>query len=352
MIKIGIVGAGGIARIQHLPAFQKLNGRCQVVALADPNTEAASTLANQFGIEGRFTSHQEMLTAVEVDAIVVATPNRFHRQPTIDALAAGMHVLCEKPLGLNALEAGEMLDASRNSGRVLQVGLQLRFSGVAQFLMDYVRRGEMGDVYFARAQALRRRGVPGWGVFIDKEKQGGGALIDIGVHILDLTLAAMGYPKPISASASTWNHLGTNPDLFNTMGDYDRTKFSVEDFAAGFVRFENGAALAVESSFMANMAGNSLQTQLFGTKSGAILKPGEPSLALFSESGKQLFDVTPANIPNVDAPLKAAESFLDAIEGKSSCVVTGEHGYILNAIIDALYASAESGREEGVKLAL
>lgn len=350
MVKIGIVGAGGIARTQHIPALQRLTDRCQVVALADVNEDAARALADQFRIAATFSGHRAMLDASDLDAVIVATPNRFHLEPTVDALNAGKHVLCEKPLGMSAKEAKTMVEASKRNAKVLQVGHQLRFSGVAQFLYDYIKRGEMGEIYYARAQALRRRGVPGWGVFIDKEKQGGGALIDIGVHILDLTLAAMGYPKPISASASAWNYLGTNPDLYNSMGEYDRSKFTVEDFAAGFVKFENGASLVIESSFMANMAGNLLQTQLFGTKSGAVMKPGEPSLALFSESGRQLFDLSPANIPTVDASLKAAESFIDAIEGRGECLVTGEHGLILNSIIDALYASAESGHEERVNL--
>lgn len=352
MIKIGIVGAGGIARGHHIPAFQKLTDRCQLQAIADVNLEVAQSLAKDAGIPHVFASHLELLAGTDVDVVIVTTPNRFHFQPTVDSLNAGKHVLCEKPMGMNGEEARQMVEASKKNGRVLQVGLQLRFSGAANFLFDFIKRGEMGDIYYARAQALRRRGVPGWGVFIDKEKQGGGALIDIGVHILDLTLAAMDYPKPVSASAGSWNLLGTNPDLYNSSGDYDRSKFTVEDFAAGIVRFENGAMLSVESCFMANLGGNMMQTQLFGSKAGALLLPGAPALTLYGESGKQLLDMTPANIPTVDAAVKAASSFFDAVEGKSPCVVTGEHGYVLNAIMDALYASAESGHEEHVKLAL
>ncbi len=152
-----------------------------------------------------------------------------------------------------------MVRAARKSGLILQVGMNNRFTGPAQFMKQYIDDGNLGDVYYARAQALRRRGVPGWGVFIDKEKQGGGPLIDIGVHILDLTLHFMGFPKPVSASGMTWNHLGTNPALFNNWGDYDRAKFTVEDFAVGLIRFDNGAVVVLESSFMGNLEGDPFQ---------------------------------------------------------------------------------------------
>jgi predicted dehydrogenase len=350
-VQIGIIGAGGITTGAHLPAFKELSGRCDVVAICDVQKETAQKVAAEAGIESVFSSHQEMLEKAKLDAVIVATPNRFHREPAIDALRAGKHVLCEKPLGIDGEDARQMCAAARDAGKLLQVGLQGRFFAPSQYLKEFIDEGGLGPIYYARAWALRRRKVPAWGVFIDKEKQGGGPLIDIGVHVLDLTMWLMGNPKPVSASGKTWNHLGTNPELMNEWGSYDRSKFTVEDFAVGLIRFENGAVVTLESSFMANIEGDPYQTQLMGEKAGALLKPAmqQDALTIFSEDQGRIFDVKPAYIPPVKgAHIAAATAFLDSImEGKPS-QVPGEQGMTLNAIFDALYKSSETGKEEEV----
>jgi len=290
-----------------------------------------------------------MLADPEIDAVSVATPNKYHVQPTVDALHAGKHVICEKPLGMNAEECRIMCRAAKDSGKILQVGLQSRFSGPIRFMKEYVDAGNMGQIYYARAQALRRRGVPAWGVFIEKDKQGGGPLIDIGVHILDMTLFLMGYPKPVSASGKTWDTLGKTPDLFNYWGQYNRDKFTVEDFAVGLIKFEDGSVVCLESSFMGNLEGDPFQSQLFGTKAGAIVKPygGDDAVRIYTEQNQQLFDMKPANIPNVDSAHTAEiQAFVNAIINEQPSPVPGENGLILNAIFDALYKSSETGREE------
>jgi len=225
--------------------------------------------------------------------------------------------------------------------------LQFRFSGAARFMKAFIDSGNMGDIYYARAQALRRRGVPSWGVFIDKEKQGGGPLIDIGVHVLDFTLYLMGYPKPVSASGKTWNELGKNPDLFNAFGNYDRAKFKVEDFAVGMIKFDNDAVVVLESSFMGNLEDGPIQTQLFGTKAGAMVKAsGDDPIKIFSERDHQLFDMVPRNIPKVESPhVEEVRAFVSAIRDRKPSPVPGEQGLALNAIFDALYKSSGSGRE-------
>jgi predicted dehydrogenase len=349
-LKIGIIGCGGIAQSVHIPGYQSMPELCEVVAACDANPTVAEEAAQKFGIGKTYTDHRELLADPEIAAVSVATPNKFHKQPTIDALNAGKHVLCEKPLAMNAAEAREMCAAAAKSGKILQVALQQRFAGASQFVKKFIDAGHMGDIYFARAQALRRRGVPGWGVFIDKEKQGGGPLIDIGVHILDLTLFLMGYPKPVSASGKTWNTLGTNPELFNFMGNYDRSKFTVEDFAVGLIKFDNGAVVSLESSFMANLDGDPFQTQLFGTKAGAIVKGwGDNPVAIFSEQDGQLFNQTPANIQHVrSAHEEEVKAFIDAILHDKPSPVPGLNGLILNAIFDAIYKSSETGHEEMV----
>lgn len=349
-LKIGIIGSGGIAQGCHLPGYQALPELCEVVAVCDVNPETAKKAAEAFNVSKTFSDFHELLALDDIDAVSVTTPNKYHREPTIAALSAGKHVLCEKPLAMDSREAREMCAAAKKSGKILQVALQSRFSGAGVFMKQYIDGGGLGDVYYARAQALRRRGVPHWGVFIDKEKQGGGPLIDIGVHILDLTLFMMGYPKPVCATGKTWDMLGTDPAIYNGFGEYDRSKFTVEDFAVGMIKFDNGAVVTLESSFMANLEGDPFQTQLFGTKAGAVVAPwGSDPIKIYSEQNRQLFNIVPANIPTVKSAHAAeVEAFVNAIiEGKPS-PVPGENGLTLNAIFDAIYKSSETGKEEAV----
>ncbi len=348
-LRIGIIGAGGIAQSSHMKGYATIPDQCEITAVVDLNEKVANEAADKFGVGKVYSDYKQMIADGVVDAVSVTTPNKFHKDPTIDCLKAGIHVLCEKPLAMNAAEAKEMCAAARESGKILQVALQSRFSGPGRFMKEYIDAGNMGNIYFARAQALRRRGVPGWGVFIDKEKQGGGPLIDIGVHILDFTLFLMGYPKPVSASGKTWDMMGKDPSLTNLFGDYDRSKFTVEDFAVGLIKFDNGAVISLESSFMANQSETDImKTQLFGTKAGATVKIwGDDPIEIFTEDNKQLFDLKPRNVPKVESPHTAeVVAFVDAIQNGKESPVPGLNGLILNAIFDALYKSSETGREE------
>jgi predicted dehydrogenase len=349
-LKIGIIGSGGIAQGAHMAGYAKIPDVCEMVAVADVNPEVAAAAAKKFDVPQQFTDYKELLADPEIDAVSVCTPNKFHLGPTVDALRAGKHVLCEKPLGMNEAECKEMCRAARETGKLLQVGLNMRWNGGSQAAKQYVDSGAMGNIYFARAQALRRRGVPGWGVFIDKEKQGGGPLIDIGVHILDLTLYLMGYPKPVSASGKTWDTMGKDPTLWNQWGDYDRSKFTVEDFAVGLIKFENGAVVSLESSFMANLDGDPFQTQLFGTKAGMMVKGwGEKPVEIYTEANRQLLNIQPTNIPQVESShAEEIKAFCNAINEGLPSPVPGENGLVLNAIFDAIYRSSETGEEQKI----
>ncbi|MBV6457068.1 MAG: Myo-inositol 2-dehydrogenase [Fimbriimonadaceae bacterium] len=349
-LRVGIIGSGGIAQNAHMKGYASIPDQCEMVAVCDVDPDTAAAAAEKFGVSKTYHDYRELLADKEIDAVSVATPNAFHRLPTIDALKSGKHVLCEKPLAMNAQEAKEMCRAAKESGKILQVALQQRFSGPMTFMKQYIDAGHMGKIYYARAQALRRRGVPSWGVFIDKEKQGGGPLIDIGVHILDMTLFLMGYPKPVSASGKTWDTLGKQPGLYNIWGDYDRSRFTVEDFAVGLIRFDDGSVVVLESSFMGNMDGDPFQTQLYGEKAGAIVKGwGDDAVRIFTEQDRQLFNLTPVNVPKVESSHVAeVQAFVDAILNNKPSPVPGEQGLILNAVFDALYKSSETGKEEPV----
>ncbi|HMS55177.1 MAG TPA: Gfo/Idh/MocA family oxidoreductase [Fimbriimonadaceae bacterium] len=353
-LKVGIVGSGGIAVGCHMPGYASMPDLCEIVSVCDVNEEAAKAAAEKFSVGSVTTSYHDVLNNPEIDAVSITTPNALHFQPTVDALRAGKHVLCEKPLAMNASEAKEMCKVAKESGKILQVALQMRFSGPLKFAKEFIDAGHMGQIYYAKAQALRRRGVPSWGVFIDKDKQGGGPLIDIGVHILDATLFLMGYPKPVSVFGQTWDHLGKNPALFNNWGDYDRSKFTVEDFAAALIKFEDGSAVTLESSFMGNMDGDPFQTQVYGTKAGAIVKGwGDDAVRIFTEQDRQLFNLTPVNVPKVESShIAEVQAFVHAILEGAPSPVPGENGLTLNAIFDAIYKSSITGREEMVDVSV
>ncbi len=353
-IGIGIIGTGSIAQSQHMPAYARLSDKVQIVAVADVNEANARTAAEKFNVPHVYTDYREMLQRDDIHAVSVTTPNYLHKDATIAALEAGKHVLCEKPLARNTQEAREMVRTARRTGKILQVALQWRYTGVAQFLYKYIQQeGNLGEVYYARAHALRRRGIPGWGVFIDKEKQGGGPLIDIGVHILDATLWLMGYPKPVSAFGATYTKFGHRPDVVGLMGQWDYTKFTVEDFAVGLIRLENGATITLESSFCANIENDEFNTLILGDKGGVFANPiGSPPIKIFTEHNRTLYNIEPVHLPSVNAYHAEVEDFINAILENREPLIPGEHGFYLNAILDAIYRSSETGHEVEIDTSL
>lgn len=340
-VNIGVIGAGGIANNAHLPSYKSCE-HANVIAIADINEVALNTTKEKFEIPNGFTDYRELLKMDEIDAISVCTPNYVHKDPAIAAMRAGKHVLCEKPLAMNAAEGEEIVAVSKETGKQCMVGFVSRFGADAQTLKRFIDAGELGDIYYGRAQYLRRRGIPGWGVFGQKDKQGGGGLIDIGVHALDLALWLMGYPKPVSVSGLSVAKFGTREDVVGLMGQWDVSTFTVEDFGAGFIRFENGAVLLLESSFCLNMKPASMrQIELFGDKGGATIEP----VAIFSEKHGVLTDLSPAHVP----PTKGFEleigAFVEAVANGTPVPIPASNGVVVSRIIDAIYESSELGRE-------
>jgi predicted dehydrogenase len=341
-IGVGIIGAGGIARGVHIPGYQKLSN-VKVVAVSDPVEAARNSAAEQFGIENAYADFYEMLQRDDIHAISVTTPNFLHAEATIAALEAGKHVLCEKPLAMNAQEGEAMVEAARRTGNKLMCGFHFRFTPEVQCLKRFAQSGAFGDMYYARTQALRRRGIPGWGMFINKEKNGGGPLIDIGVHMLDSTLHVLGFPRPIAVSGQTYQKFGKRKDVLGLMGQWDYKNFTVEDFAVGFVRFENGATLVLESSFVANQEeGDKMTFQIFGDKGGAQYNP----LKMFTEQNKTLLDISPAHLRGSGQPhADQIASFVDSVVNDKPVYTPGEEALEVTRIIDALYQSSDEGRE-------
>lgn len=342
-IRVGVIGTGGIANGAHLPGYSNIPDEVEIFALCDIDPAALEkTSAKYPDAKHKFEDYHDLLAMPEIDAVSVCTPNVAHYQPTVDALKAGKHVICEKPIAINAVQAAEMAATARKEGKILQIGFNQRFGPNNLALKRFIDAGELGDIYYARAHSLRVRGIPGWGVFIDKSKQGGGPLIDIGVHILDLTLWLMGHPKPIAASGATYQKFGKRDDVVGFMGQWDTEKFTVEDLSVGMIRFENGATISLEASFVANIKQDVFSAELMGTAGGATTSPfsitQERHMSVFSFDPK----VPNSNINTYNAEIK---SFIECIRDGKEPLVTGEQAVYVAQITDAIYKSAELGHE-------
>ena len=340
--KVAVIGTGSIAQSKHIPSYLK-NPDAEIIAICDINPETLEKVGNELGLDKqfRFLDYNKLLEMDEIEAVDVCTPNYVHADPTIKALNAGKHVIVEKPIAMNAKEGEAMVEAARKSGKQLMVALCQRWRSDARALKRFIDGGDMGEIYYARVHALRRRGIPGWGVFTQKDKQGGGPLIDIGVHILDLTLWLMGHPKPIAASGLCYTKFGTRPGLVGLFGAWDHTNYTVEDFGIGLVRFENGASLTIEASFAANIEKDVFNTALLGAEGGCELSP----LKMFREERQTLLDVTPVFLPQVNIHEAEIFEFIEAVRDDKPVPVPGEEALVVTKILDAIYKSSEEGRE-------
>lgn len=344
-IKVGVIGCGAISQA-HYNGYSGVGG-AEVWALADPNPEALVHRGDAWGVppERRFTDHGELLKLPEVEAVSICTPNLLHCRQSIDALRAGKHVLCEKPMAMNPTEAKRMLDAAEKAGKVLQIGLHHRFRSDARFIKRLVEEGQLGEIYYARCQAVRRRGTPSWGMFGRMDMQGGGALIDIGVHQIDLTWWLMGCPTPVSVTGRTYRTIGAEPGHVGIWGPWDHSTYTVEDFASGFVRFENGATMTVECSFNVNLDSDREGCNLAGTKGGAGLSP----FSLQTVVNGHITDCTPnhigAGLNNPSPHDNEIAAFCRSVRGGERCEAPGAEAIWTQKIIDGLYRSSKTGKE-------
>jgi predicted dehydrogenase len=336
--KVGVIGLG-IGK-QHLKGYAG-HPKAEVVAIADLDETRLSAIGEEFGVAKRYPDPLAMLKDESLDIVSVCTPNKFHKPLTIAAFEAGAHVLCEKPMAMNAAEAREMIAAGKTAGKRLMINFSYRFDEQAYALKKQVDTGVLGEVYYGRTLWHRRRGVPGFGGwFGQKDLAGGGPLIDLGVHRLDLALWLMGYPKP------TWVMGGTWCKIASEAAKASGKKFDVEDLAAGMIRFENGAMLEVEASWATNTEHeHEIKTILMGTKGGLNQgytgKDWEFYAKLYIESEGCQFDMVLH--PPVPAAKDAMYHFVEAIDTDQPHMANGEEGLIVMELLDALYESAEKG---------
>ncbi|WP_227001918.1 Gfo/Idh/MocA family protein [Virgibacillus necropolis] len=351
-LKVAIIGCGGIANGKHLPSLQKVE-QVELVAFCDSEVEKAQVAADAYGMSGAkvYEDYKELLQDATIDVVHVCTPNISHAEISIAALKAGKHVMCEKPMAKTSEEAKRMIEAAEETGKKLTIGYNNRFRQDSQHLRKVSERGDLGEVYFAKAHAIRRRAVPTWGVFLDEEKQGGGPLIDIGTHALDLTLWMMDNYKPKSVMGSTFHKLGKQKDAANAWGAWDPKKFTVEDSAFGFITMENGATIVLESSWALNsLEVDEAKCSLSGTKGGADMKDGlringEEFGKLYTtnvelnNSGVAFYDGEAESDADLEARL-----WIESLLNDTEQTVKPKEALVVTQILEAIYESARTGK--------
>jgi predicted dehydrogenase len=358
-LKAGIVGCGGIASQKHFPALSLLKDEVEIVYFCDIIEERAHKAAKEFGTPGAkvTANYQELIKDASIDVVYVLTPNVSHSPITCAALEAGKHVMCEKPMAISYAEGKKMLDAARTSGKKLTIGYQNRFRGDSREVFARSRGGELGEIYFAKAHAIRRRAVPTWGVFPDKSKQGGGPLIDIGTHALDLTLWFMNNYEPESVLGQTFQKLKDYPEG-NMFGPWDPTTFETEDSAFGLIKMKNGAVIYLEAAWALNMINaKEAQVTLCGTRAGAEMFgnawKNDGYAVINKVEHNTLVSTQPSAAGGIygfagrgsQAPQDLeARQWIDAIKNGSDPLVKPEEALVVTRILEAIYESAHSGK--------
>lgn len=365
-LRVAVVGAGFIASRGHLPALQHRTDT-EVVALVDVNAERSLAVAEQFRIPATFTDYATMLREAQPDLVIIGTPNVLHAPQTLAAIEAGAHVLVEKPMATSAVDAQRMADAARAAGRVLTIGLHNRYRPEMNYLKGLVDAGELGRIYYAKISLLRRRGIPGFGSwFTNKDLAGGGAIMDIGVHMVDLALWLMGSPTPVSVMGVTYAEFGPRARALGGWGvdappagaSTADGRFDVDDLAAGMVRFDNGATLMVDISW-AGYSPSEEHLHLLGTEGGAEIHgadrqaPTQTPLKLYHDYMGRPTETLPVFPPlpaSEGSMVQQLDTLISAIRHGTPLRVTPEQVVVVTAILESLQESARLGRSVDIEL--
>ena len=335
-LRVGVIGLG-IGR-SHVDAYRKADG-CEVTAVCDADTGRLDSVAAEKGVPHKFAQVDHLFDSGLVDAVSVCTPNAGHAPLTIEALNRGLHVLVEKPMAMNTAEATAMLDAAEKADRKLAVHFNHRMQPHVQALRRFVEAGDLGEVYFGRTTWHRRRGIPGRPGFVSKEKAGGGALIDLGVHQLDQLLFVMGHPEIESLSAQVYTKFAA---------DVPHLQMDVDDFSLTFIRFAGGATAEMEISWASHHHIDEHRVlQVYGTDGGARRElvgygGGPNDLTIYRRRHGAMTDTAVTKPP---AATGVQADFVDAIRTGREPLCSGRHGLTTMKILDALYESARTGRE-------
>lgn len=348
--RVAFIGAGGIIRHAHIPNFQRLPN-VETVAICDVNEARAKEVAQATGLAKVYTDHKQLLAEIKPDITVIGTPNVFHKPQTLDALNAGSHVLCEKPLALSYADAQAMMATAKQQGKVLSVGTHYRWSDAMQVAKTHVDGGFFGKIYAVRAIWQRRSGIPGYGSwFTNKDLAGGGVLFDLGVHNLDRALYLMGYPEPVTVTGASFGELGAQGQGLGGWGSDilkpgANVRFDVDDLSWAFVRFANGAVLQFEVAWAAH-GPDQFFTELLGTKGGAQVGSRDKISLYTNLNGQRVTLENELPNPPANSYQRLVENFVRYVGGDTTAeIVTPEQALVSVKIVDALQRSAQSGRE-------
>jgi predicted dehydrogenase len=348
IVRYGIIGSGMITR-SSADAIQK-NEQSEVLSVWDPHEGRRNDLAQKYNIPTVASSAKEVLTNPDIDAIYVAVPNKFHASWAIEALKAGKHVILDKPFALSAAEAKKVIATADKSGKVFALGMNQRFVESCQKIKTLVDKGIFGEIYHGKAFWRRRVGIPKlqtW--FGAKELAGGGALLDIGVHLLDLCLHTIGNFEPEAVSGVTYTKFGNRGLGEGGWGISDRDpklKFTVDDFASALIKLKGGQTVTLDATWACHTGNPGMNVELFGTEAGATLYPAE--VYRFSDIAE--YDV----VKDVKADIKYKHccrfaNFTKAVLGEEEVCAKPAQSLAVQKILDAIYESSKSGKEVRIK---
>ena len=350
-LRVAIIGCGGIAQT-HLGIYKKSIPEVEIVAGVDILPERLDVMEEKWGVprSALYTDWKKMLKEIKPDAVDICTPNGLHCAPAVDACNAGCHAIVEKPMAMTPAECEKMIAAAEKNKVKLSVGFQQRYRDVTKALIKARDEGVFGDILFVEVKALRRRGIPNWGVFGQKEKQGGGPLIDIGVHMLEAAYEFMGSPKPVAASANTWTYMGDKPSTtISTWPGWDWKTYTVEDLAVGQIRFDNGAILQIRSSFATHIKEHEVEDwSAIGTKGGCNWSTAE----IFTDYNNLMVNTKPVYTGQNDWETFFTRKLQNWVSGcmkGTELDASGYDGLNVQKMLDGLYRSAAAGKEVTIK---
>jgi predicted dehydrogenase len=348
-LRLGVIGIGGMCSVAHLPVYEAMD-EVEVVAVCDIIKERAETGSKKFGGKPLvFTDYRELIALDSIDAVDICTPNYLHSVIAVDALNVGKHVFCEKPDAVSVDEVLKMQAAAEKSGKTLMIMRNNRFEASSIYLKNYIENGMAGEIYCGRCGWIRRRGIPGkGGWFTTKSMSGGGPLIDLGVHMIDLSIWLMGNPRPVAVSGSTYRKFADNNDISDSehasFGEKQEDGiFDVEDLAMGFIKFDNGSCLQIEFSWASNIENEAVFVELRGTKSGFSWHNG--SVKIFGEEQGYPVDCQPNTSGSMGGHQRNLRHFVDVVLNGTQPVFKPQQGVDMIKILTAIYKSAQDGKE-------
>jgi len=346
--RVAFIGCGGISGT-HMAALSKMQD-VEVVAGVDILPERLKAFKERLGVEKLYKDWKKMLKEVQPDGVSICTPNGVHAAPAIDASNAGCHVISEKPMAMNPAECEKMIAAAKKNKKKLVIGFQYRYHPHTQFLKRARDNGEFGNIMFVKCQALRRRGIPNWGVFGQKKLQGGGPMIDIGVHCIEMAHYFMGSPKPVAASGNIWTYMGNKPSkVVSAWPNWDYKTYTVEDLAIGQIRFDTGAILQIEASFVAHIEKDVWNFTFMGTKGGGSWDPP----MIFADHHDTMVNTSPYYLSD-DTSFDhlfttKLRNWVDGCTKNTPLEAPGEAGLAVQKMLDGVYRSAAAGKEVPIK---